>query len=256
MSSTPRFFVAPDAIQGERVTLPSEAARHARTVLRLQVGEPILIHSDDGTARRCRLEALSAAAVIARVVEQYALDTEPRTRITVAQALPRNADKVEEVLRHGTEIGAAGFALFPAARSVARLEGDKRDKRRERWRGIVQSAAEQSGRGALPPVEWLPSLAALADALPGYEAALIAHESAAVPLARTLAALPARATRLVVIVGPEGGLTEAEVSTLTTRGGQTVSLGPRILRTETAALVALAQILYAQENPRSALSQR
>ena len=251
MSSIPRFFVPPHAITGNMVTLPSEAAHHARNVLRLRAGEAVVLHDGLGFAYEATLNEMSGKIVSATIVSRSPVLAEPRTRITVAQALPKTSDKIEQVLQHGTEIGAADFLFFSARRSVARLaEGEKIDKRLVRWRGILQGAAEQSGRGIIPTVEWVGLTPDLAKRLPTFDHALILHESAHLPLATALAQIPDEQTQthLLIIVGPEGGLDEgSEVPLLTDAGGVSVSLGPRILRTETAALVALTQILFARE---------
>ena len=251
MSSIPRFFVPPEAIHIDRATLPAEAAHHARNVLRLRAGELVVLHDGLGFAYHATLNDMSGKTVSATVTRRSFVLAEPQTRITVAQALPKTSDKIEQVLQHGTEIGAAGFLFFSARRSVARLaEGEKIDKRLLRWRVILQGAAEQSGRGIIPTVEWIGLTTDLAKRLPAFDRVLILHESASLPLATALAQIPdEQATpRLLIIVGPEGGLDDqSEVPILTDAGGLSVSLGPRILRTETAALVALTQILFARE---------
>jgi 16S rRNA (uracil1498-N3)-methyltransferase len=248
MSSTPRFFVPPDAIQDDTILLPPEAAHHARNVLRLRAGERLLIHDGCGTAYDCLLAEGPGKSAVAQIAARGPVRTEPRTRVTVAQALPKTPDKVEQVLQHGTEVGAAGFLLFAGCRSVARLaEGDKIEKRLARWRDIVRAAAEQSGRGVLPSVEWRPSAGDVGGTFGAYDAALVLHEGATRPLRGVLDALPPPAARLLIVVGPEGGLTDDEVDLFAERGGRIVLLGPRVLRTETAALVGLAQILYALE---------
>lgn len=247
MSSVPRFFVPPEAILDGVVTLPPEAAHHARNVLRLRSGEAVTVHDGTGMRYACRLTDVTPALVSAIIDEAVPADTEPALRITVAQALPKTPEKVEQVLQHGTEVGAAGFILFGARRSVAKIEsGDKLTKRLERWRSIVRGAAEQSGRAVLPSVDWLPTSAALADTFGDYPSRLILHESASPTLRTILESEPAlSAERLLVMVGPEGGLADEEVERFARAGGTAVSLGPRILRTETAALVALSQILFA-----------
>lgn len=249
MSSVPRFFVPADALLGDLVTLPPNDAHHARSVLRLQPGEPIIVHLGDDTARACTLSEVSAKTVAAQVDRFVFLDTEAGTRITIAQALPKTSDKIEQVLQHGTEVGAAGFVLWASTYSVARLgdKTDKIDKRLERWRGIVKSAAEQSRRGVLPTVAWAGDAAGLAARLGHFDVVLVAHQAAQTPLGEALTALlPPAAENLLVIVGPEGGLTDSEVARFVDVGGTPISLGPRILRTETASLVALAQILFAR----------
>lgn len=249
MSSIPRFFVSPEAIDGDTATLPPEAAHHARNVLRMHAGEPVVLHDGLGFAYQATLKDVSGKTVQAMVTGRSRVLAEPRTRITVAQALPKTSDKIEQVLQHGTEIGAAGFLFFAAKRSVARLsEGEKIDKRLLRWRGILQGAAEQSGRGIIPTVEWLGLTPDLVKRLPAFDHSLILHEASALPLPSVLSDIPAEDKNLLIVVGPEGGLDDqSEVSALTAAGGTSVSLGPRILRTETAALVALTQILFARE---------
>ncbi len=249
MSSIPRFFIAPQAISGDTATLPPEAAHHARNVLRLRAGEPVVLHDGLGFAYNATLQEMSGKTVLATINDRSPVLAEPATRITVAQALPKTSDKIEQVLQHGTEIGAAGFLFFSARRSVARLaEGEKIDKRLLRWRGILQGAAEQSGRGIIPTVEWVGLTTDLAKRLEAFDHVLILHEAASLPLADVLTDIPSVNKNLLIIVGPEGGLDEqSEVSLLTQGGGVPVSLGLRILRTETAALVALTQILFARE---------
>ncbi|GAB4462111.1 MAG: 16S rRNA (uracil(1498)-N(3))-methyltransferase [Armatimonadaceae bacterium] len=243
MSSVPRFFVPPNAIHGETAVLPSEVAHHAVNVLRLRVGEAVVLHDGNENAYECHLREVSKNSATVTVVRAYRLNTEPRTRITVAQALPKTTDKIEQVLQHGTEVGAAGFYFFTGFRSVARLaKGEKIEKRLARWEAIVRGAAEQSRRGVLPPVEWLPFTQDVAARIPQFDRAFALHESAETSLPEALAPVTPEA-RLLVIVGPEGGFTDEEIALLTDHGAPPVSLGPRILRTETAALVALTQIL-------------
>lgn len=246
MSSVPRFFVSILDINGNSVVLPPEAAHHARNVLRLQEGEKIQVLPGDGTALVCTLTEVGKAAVVAHADERFTPDTEPETRVTVAQALPKTAEKIEQVLQHGTEIGAVRFVVFNAHRSVARLEyhSEKLSKRMIRWQGIVKSAAEQSGRAIIPDVSWMGEARHYSPF--EEDAVFVLHESATAPLRDALSVLPESVARLRIIVGPEGGLTDEEVSHFQSEGAKVVSLGPRILRTETAALVALSQILYAR----------
>ncbi len=248
MSSVPRFFVPPAAIDGDTVTLPPDAVHHAVGVLRLREGEAILVHDNTGDGFLCRLVRVSPKSVTAAIESRFTAPTEPRTRVTVAQVLPKTTEKVEQVLQHGTEVGADGFVLFQSERSVARMEQkDKIEKRIERWQGIIQGAAEQSGRGRLPTVQWERHVPDVARRAGEWDAALTLHESASMPLRDALKNKPcADAVRLLVLIGPEGGFTRDEVDAFARAGAVPVSLGPRVLRTETAALVALAQILYAR----------
>ncbi|MBC7807254.1 MAG: 16S rRNA (uracil(1498)-N(3))-methyltransferase [Akkermansiaceae bacterium] len=248
MSSIPRFFVPPPAIQGDTITLPPDAAHHAVGVLRMREGEEIIVHDNTGDGYRCRLTRVQSKVTVATVESRFTVPTEPKTRLTVAQVLPKTGEKIEQVLQHGTEVGASGFVLFQSERSVARMEQkDKIEKRLERWQGIVQGAAEQSGRGRLPTVEWERHAPDITRRIGEWDAAIALHEGATLALRDALQAERiADATRLLILVGPEGGFTDGEVAGFAGAGATPVSLGARVLRTETAALVALAQILYAR----------
>jgi 16S rRNA (uracil1498-N3)-methyltransferase len=240
MSSYPRFFVPPQSITiatGE-VLLPPEASHHAKTVLRLRVGEKFWAHDGQNRAFLCEISEL-ASTVRTVILEEVVLTTEPLLRLTVAQSLPKTGEKIEQVLQHGTEVGAAGFLIFESERSVARLEGNKTEKKIERWRGIVQSAAEQSGRGVLPGVKWVGSSKNLIKHFGEFDAVVIFHEKATELLTTHLP----EGQNILLLIGPEGGFSEREVLVFAEAGAVSLSLGPRVLRTETAALVALAQIL-------------
>lgn len=248
MTPLPHFFVPPSAITGDAVTLPPDAAHHAATVLRLQVHDSLVVLDNTGTAYRCRITVAAPKSVVAQVESAFVPNTEPRTRVTVAQVLPKTGEKIEQVLQHGTEVGADGFVVFQSERSVARMETrDRVEKKTERWRGIVQSAAEQSKRGVLPPVSWARFVPDVAARIKDWDAAILCHPAAALSLRDALATPPvATAARLLLIIGAESGFTDAEVAAFAQNGAVGVTLGARILRTETAALVALSQILYAR----------
>jgi 16S rRNA (uracil1498-N3)-methyltransferase len=245
MSSVPRFFVPPDALNGDTVTLPAEAARHALRVLRLRAGERLTLHDGLGFAYHAVLVEGNGITATARIESKEPTRTEPRLRITIAQALPKTPDKIDQVLQHGTEVGAAGFVFWSAERSVARLaDGEKIERRLARWHAITLAAAEQSGRGVVPAVRWANNRRELIESLGAYDTALALHEAASLPLRVMLDILPPQSNSILLIVGPEGSLSDAEISAFSDAGCQAVGLGPRILRTETAALVAVAQTLY------------
>jgi hypothetical protein len=147
MSSIPRFFVPTSAINGDTVTLPQEAAHHAVGVLRMREGESIIVHDNTGDGYLCRLTHTQPKAATATVESRHTVPTEPLTRITVAQVLPKTGEKIEQVLQHGTEVGAAGFILFQSERSVARME--QKDKVESAWSdGRGSFKGRRSSRGA------------------------------------------------------------------------------------------------------------
>ncbi|MFM7322888.1 MAG: RsmE family RNA methyltransferase [Armatimonadota bacterium] len=236
MSSIPYLWV-PDLPSGtEPFELPEEVGRHVAGVLRMRAGEPLHLFNGLGAALACVLLTVHRDRATVRSVGPALGAPEPPVRIWVSQALPKQAAKLESVLQHGTELGAAGFRVFSARRSVAVWEPAKRSERIARCRRIVVGAAEQSHRTWMPEVEW-------SDRGPfqGTGLAVILHESAQLPLESLLGADPRG--EITLAVGPEGGFTNDEVEQWTAAGAHAVHLGPRILRTETAALAALSRIL-------------
>jgi len=236
-----RFFVPPESLRFERVPLSEELSHHLATVLRLPVGEEILLLDGEGTVCRCRLEVLTRRAAVAGVLERRQ-QREGVLPVRLLQGLPKG-EKMELVLQKGTELGLAAFTPVLAARSVPTPSAERGEKLLRRWERIVREAAQQSRRVCLPRLgEVLP----LGDALrqSGEELRLMLWEEECRPLAEVL---PAAAPRdIAVLVGPEGGFSPAEVDAARIAGFVPVGLGPRILRSETAglAITSVLQYLY------------
>ena len=243
-----RFFVKPEQVVGEFVYLDGDDAHHLRVVLHAQPGTKISVLDGTGREWPAALTELGKTKATAQLREPFTPDTEPNVQVTVAQALPKVGEKMEQVLQRGTEIGAAGFWVYSSERSLLHLTGERQEKRQVRWPAIVKTAAEQAHRGILPTLtlggEFRDVLASAAD----YDCALLAYEGENEVLLKSALAAPESAPkRILVLIGPEGGFSDAEIKAARKAGVQTVSLGPRILRTETAALVMVAQILFASE---------
>lgn len=237
------FFVAPGAVAGGQVTLDREDSHHLLRVLRARPGEPFTAVAA-GVAHRCELTGAAGGLAVGRVLAS-APAAEPAVQVTLFQGLAKG-DKLEQVLQHGTELGLAALVPVACARSVVRLEGPKAAQRQARWQRIAREAAQQARRGRVPevaPVQDWPAAAAQAAA---FDLALVPWEARAGQpgLRERLQGLRPGA-RVAVYIGPEGGLTAAEVEAAVAAGAHAVGLGPRILRTEVAGLAALAAILYA-----------
>ncbi len=234
-----RFFVSPAAIQNNTVNFSTAQAHQLRDVLRMRAGENVIVLDNADNEFTVVLTQLTRDVVRGEIIERRAAAGEPRTRIVLHQALLK-ADKFEWVLQKGTELGIAAFAPIVSERSVQAVSQNKF----ARWSQIVAEAAEQSGRGKIPP---LAPHQALAQALQVAQRAggliLIPWElEAARNLKQTLAASDAPTIHL--FIGPEGGFAENEIAPARADGAQTITLGPRILRAETAGLVAASAILY------------
>ncbi len=238
-----RLFVPPDQISGEVVRILGPDHLHLARVLRARPGDSLLVLDNAGNAFLAVLVTIGKAETMARIESDAALPPEPPVFVTVAQALGK-ADKFEQVVQHGTEAGASAFLPLRAERCVVDLPPERVVERCARWQLIAKGAAEQSGRARIPEVAGPLRFAELlrrvtAESLPAF---LLHPEGIPLPVAlRDLSEPP---TRLLLAVGPEGGWSPAEVSAAQAANLTPVALGPRILRTETAALVALSQILY------------
>lgn len=236
-----RFFVLPERIRGEEVIL-AEQAHQIRDVLRLKVGERIIVLDNEGWEYEVELTAAGRGEVRGKAVEKREATGEPEVRITLYQSLLAR-EKFELVLQKCTEIGVAGFVPVVTERSVVRDSGIKASRLR-RWRRIIQEAAEQSHRGRQPELAAPVRFEDMLRGLDGFDVSLIASPGAKGKSLRDCLKGSVTAGTVALFVGPEGGFTEDEVGQACGSGAIAFGLGKRILRTETAAVVASSIILY------------
>ena len=240
-----RFFVRPDQIAGSLVNLDADDAHHLRVVLHAQPGQKIAVLDNSGREWPATLLEMGRQRRWRGWANRCCPKHEPPVKITVAQALPKVAEKMEQVLQRGTEIGASGFWAFQSERSLTHLTGELHEKRRGRWESIIKTAAEQSHRAVLPTLRVDGGFADVLAAAGHFDLALLAYEGEReITLAQALTAAPETPTSILILIGPESGLTDSEIKAARKANVQTVSLGPRILRTETAAMVMVSQILF------------
>ncbi len=242
-----RFFIEGVHERGERVRLDAADAHHIRDVLRLRAGDHVEIIDSASQAFVAELDA-TGEHLFAALVEKREPDAAPRLRVDVAQAMPKGA-KMDFVVEKATELGAGAIVPFSSERTIAHAAGRERVAR---WRRIARSAAEQCGRRDVPAIGDPVDFAALLDRFCAYDVVLLAWESAQEPLHERLPELVANAHSALVVIGPEGGFSRSEVDAAKARGAEIISLGDRILRTETAALALLAILHYITAEERSA----
>lgn len=231
------FYV--DALPGAGgiAVVDGDEGFHASNVRRIRPGEELDLSDGNGTVAHCVVEEAAKGRLSARVLDVTEVPG-PRPSVTVAQALPKS-ERSELAIELATEAGADGFLAWQAQRCVARWESAaKVDKGLRRWGAVARSAARQSRRARVPEIEGLVSTAQLLTRVPGA-LTLVLHESATVPLADIGLA---DAAAVLLVVGPEGGIGDEELADLTGAGARTVRLGPSVLRTSTAAAVALGAI--------------
>ncbi|MFE8703219.1 16S rRNA (uracil(1498)-N(3))-methyltransferase [Cytobacillus sp. FJAT-54145] len=240
-----RYFVE-NAIDN-RFIITSDDRHHMVNVMRLKLGDQIVCSNPLGQSALCTIEEITDERVVATVVKWEEGSKELPVEVTIASGLPKG-DKLELVIQKGTELGAKRFVPFTAARSVVKWDEKKAAKKVERWEKIAKEAAEQSHRTQLPEIISPVNLKTLIQLSESYTHKLIAFEEDAKQgeasvLARTMQELK-RGDSLLIVFGPEGGLTEEEVNLLKEHHFQSCGLGPRILRTETAPLYALSAVSY------------
>lgn len=237
-----RFFVEPEMLDRETPVLTGENARHG-SVLRLRVGEEILLCDGKGRESRCVIRELSPGEIFLRTLERRDSASEAPIRVSVYMAYPKG-DKLEHVIQKATELGAYEIVVFPSARCISKPEEKSLSKKLERWQKIARSAAEQSGRGRIPEVIALTSFpGALTQAAKADLPLMFYENERAVTLSQALGGTQWKSVSL--LTGPEGGLEEREVEQARKSGLQVCTLGSRILRCETAPLCALSAVMFA-----------
>jgi len=244
-----RFFIPPEAIHDGEVHFPPETAHQMQRVLRLRAGQRVVVLDNTGNEFEVELTLLAGDICQGKVVAAHPVPAEPGVEITLYLCLTQR-EKFEWMLQKCTEVGASVFIPVISQRSLVQHESEVRQKL-PRWAKIVQEAAEQSGRGKIPQVLPVVRLAKVFAAGVGeYDAALIPWEKEdATSLRHTLSAYSQNPPRRVaVLIGPEGGFADEEVQAARAAGWQSVTLGKRIFRMETAAVVATALVIHELES--------
>ena len=230
----PRFYVGTLLGTGQELSLPDTVVRHIQ-VLRLQAGDALTLFNGDGGEYPATLLSLGKRDARCLIGERSETSRESPLWLGLAQAIS-SGDRMEFTLQKGVEMGVSVFQPLSTERSIVRLSGERAQKRVERWQEIVLSACEQCGRNTLPQVRPILTLREWLAALPAADAQLVLS-----PLGkRRLADMAAAPSRVWLMAGPEGGLSAQEEAQSLDAGWQALGLGPRILRTETAALAAVA----------------
>ena len=238
-----RFFVP--QLYNETMTIEGVDARHISKVLRMQPGAQLQLVSDDGVSALAEITAIDSECVTVHCLEKLAESHEPAVRLILAQGLAKG-EKMEFIIQKAVEMGAYSVVPVAMEHSVVRLDGVKAAKKVERWQKIAESAAKQSKRDFIPevqPVQTMSQMLAANDCatkIIAYECEDKKSLKAALKEAQAKGAL----TDLLLIIGPEGGISEAELEAARAAGTVPVSLGRRILRAETAGLVAISAIFY------------
>lgn len=243
-----RYFILEDEQwTDEAVTIIGDDVHHIYRVMRSQPGDQIICTGRNGVTAICEIEAINSNQVTARIIEWLRQDVELPINVTIAQGLPKG-DKFELILQKGTELGATSFIPYKAERSIVVWDEKKMRKKQQRFEKIVKEASEQSHRSVIPTIQDSITLKQLLELSKQYDACIFAYEeearSSEFQSFATVLKQMEEGMNLIICIGPEGGFSESEAKALTEHNFHAVRFGPRILRTETAAIYALSSISY------------
>lgn len=240
----PKFFTARENITDTQIIINSEDAKHIQTVLRLGTGDKITVCDGQGIDYEALIRQIDKNKVIAEILSEKKCNTETRTRITLYQGLPKAA-KMDYIIQKTTELGISRIVPVKMSRCVVKLENPAAEKKKlDRWRKIAYEAAKQSGRGIIPEVGTPISFDAALKEIVTAQTAFVPYECEQQTRLADVMTDAQSITDVSYIIGPEGGFDITEIEKIKSAGISTITLGRRILRTETAGEAVLAMLLY------------
>lgn len=239
-----RFFVTPSQVKGDRIYIEGSDVNHMKNVLRMRPGEELMVSDGNNLQYLCRVAEYAEGQAVLSVERQETVDTELPSRIYLFQGLPKQ-DKMELIVQKAVELGACGIIPVETRRSVVRLDEKKKSKKVQRWQQIAESAAKQAGRGYIPKVESVLSYEETLKRAEELDVRLIPYELAeGMEGTRRMVESIRPGQSVGILIGPEGGFEKNEVEAAKEAGFFPVTLGKRILRTETAGLAVLSVLMY------------
>ncbi len=241
-----RFFVEEKDIKENQVTIKGDEARHIARVYRLKEKDKIKVFTGKGREYLTEIIQASKKEVTGRILKESRLDTEPPIEITLIQGIPKSS-KMDFIVQKATELGIKRIIPVTTQRTIVKLDREKAKARQVRWQRIATEAAKQSGRAMVPEVFEVISFTQSLENISREGLNLIPwEEEETTSLKEVLkrSRIPDPGSKITVFIGPEGGFASEEIKAAKEKGALPVSLGPRLLRTETAGLVTLAMILY------------
>ena len=244
-----KFFVKDDQITGKYISIIDDDVNHIKNVLRLKIEDEIKICSIDTSKNYlCKIKTIDKKNIECEIIEEFESVSESDIEIDIYQGLPK-ADKMELIIQKGTELGVHSFCPVIFKRSIVKLDDKDKLKKQIRWQKISEVAAKQSGRDIVPKILEVKKIKDICTDFDKYDIVIVAYENEENnTLKAELKKIDKEKLKIAVVIGPEGGIDETEIQEMRVAGAKIVSLGKRILRTETVALVMAAIINYELEN--------
>jgi len=239
-----RFFVPADSLRDKQVILTGPKVHQIRDVLRMKSGDKIIVLDNTGYEYTVALIKIERRQVVGELLDSKISEGEPKTRITLYQSILAR-EKFEWILQKCTEVGVCCFVPVLTQRSIVRRLESVTTKKITRWQSIITEAAEQSGRGKIPMLEKPLNFSDVLTGIGDFDCCLIGSTQTDIPILREIIkGKDSQIEKIALFIGPEGGFTEKEIADAGCGGAKAFGLGKRVLRTETAAIVASVLILY------------
>ncbi len=247
----PRFFVKNEQIKGTTIEILGEDVKHIKNVLRKQIGDNIEIcDQDTEKSYICEIEKIGNESILTNIIEELQ-SYDDNIKVDIYQGLPK-ADKMELIIQKSIELGVNSIIPVAMKRCVVKIDSKDESKKIARWQKIAESAAKQSGRSTIPEIKNIVNIEKIIQLIKEYDCVIVAYENEKNnTIKRELLEIKEKVydkVKIAVVIGPEGGLEEKDVELLKHNGAKIVTLGHRILRTETVALNVLSVIMYELEN--------
>lgn len=238
------FYVKNEQIEDEKASIINKDVKHIRDVLRYKVGDELSICNENGEKYITKILNFSKEQIDLKILKRCTETSEPNIKITLFQGMPK-ADKLETIIQKCTELGVSEIVPLMTERVIVKLDEKSIPKKLERWNKIALEASKQSGRQKVPKVKSPINIKNLVENISKYDILILPYECEKDnTIKNVLKNLDKKCKNIAIIIGPEGGFSEEEVDLFNADNAKLVTLGPRILRTETAGMVTLAMILY------------
>lgn len=247
----PKFFVKKEQIKEKMIEIKEEDVRHIKNVLRKEIDDEIEIcNQEDGKNYKCKISQINHENIICEIIEQIESKAESQIYVDIYQGLPK-ADKMELIIQKSVELGVHTIIPTNMKRCIVKIEPKEEHKKIERWQKISEVAAKQSGRDIIPKVENITNVKNINNDNKQYDMLIVAYEEEKENTLKQelikLKNMKKEKLNIGIVIGPEGGIDKEEIEMLKKAGAKIVTLGQRILRTETVALNVLSIIMYELE---------
>lgn len=252
----PKFFINQEQIKNSEIIIQGQDVKHIKKVLRAKIGDEIQIcNSQNGENYLCKIENIKEENILCQIKQKLEEKAESNIKVTIFQGLPK-ADKMEYIIQKSVELGVYDITPVEMKRCVVKIDGKDKNKKISRWQKISEVAAKQCGRDIIPQINDIENIKKICNFIPKYDIVLVAYENEKQntlkeelkEIEKNFKASQNKEIKIGIVIGPEGGLEENDVEMLKESGAHVITLGKRILRTETVALNVISIIMYELEN--------